>query len=408
MKVSILTGGVWHAFYVAEQLYLRGILSEIITGYPYFKLKKRRRSVPWEKIKSVPYPMIFQFLYRRLRLPASGKITYLSSIFFDILASTKIRNCDLLVGWPTFCLYSLRKAKSKGIVTVIDADHLSQKPFHIKNFQDLGRSSKSSIHTGNLVYQKQVLDEEYKHYSDKQESVSKRVVVQEWKEYIEADYLIVPTQYVYDTFLAEGVPEFKLVKIPYGFSPEDFEKPWVKEDNKFRILFGGSVSIRKGVQYILKAFSDLKLPNSELVMFGGIEPEAKKILRKYEGLFNYVGYIPRSNLYKLYKSSSIFVLPAVLEGFGLVILEAMGCGLPVIATVNTGAVEVIRDGMDGFIIPIRDVEALKEKILYLYEHEEERREMGRNALERAKEFTWDRYGDRMVEAYKRILKARRG
>ena len=87
--------------------------------------------------------------------------------------------------------------------------------------------------------------------------------------------------------------------------------------------------------------------------------------------------------------------------------EAMACGLPVICSTNTGGEDIIRDGIDGFVVPVRDVEALKEKILYLYEHEEERREMGRNALERAKGFTWDRYGERVVEAYKRILRLRR-
>ena len=64
---------------------------------------------------------------------------------------------------------------------------------------------------------------------------------------------------------------------------------------------------------------------------------------------------------------------------------------------------ILYDGIDGFVVPVRDVEALKEKILYLYEHEKERREMGRNALQRAKEFTWDRYGERMVETYRKIL-----
>lgn len=83
--------------------------------------------------------------------------------------------------------------------------------------------------------------------------------------------------------------------------------------------------------------------------------------------------------------------------------EAMACGVPVICSTNTGGEDIIRDGVDGFVVPVRDVEALKEKILYLYEHEEERRAMGRSALKRAREFTWDRYGERVVETYRNLL-----
>jgi len=88
----------------------------------------------------------------------------------------------------------------------------------------------------------------------------------------------------------------------------------------------------------------------------------------------------------------------------MVQLQAMACGLPVICTTNTGGEDIIRNGKEGFIVPIRDVEALKEKILYLYSNPEKCKKMGYNAKKRVKEnFTWDHYGDRIIKKYKEIL-----
>jgi glycosyltransferase involved in cell wall biosynthesis len=87
----------------------------------------------------------------------------------------------------------------------------------------------------------------------------------------------------------------------------------------------------------------------------------------------------------------------------MVIPQAMACGLPVICTTNTGGEDIARNGQDGFIVPIKDVDAIKEKILYLYEHPQEREAMGQSARQRVeKGFSWDDYGNRITEKYSRI------
>jgi glycosyltransferase involved in cell wall biosynthesis len=84
--------------------------------------------------------------------------------------------------------------------------------------------------------------------------------------------------------------------------------------------------------------------------------------------------------------------------------QAMACGLPVVHTTNTGGEDIVRAGVDGFCVPIRDVEALKEKILFFYENPDQRNEMGNNALEQARNsLSWDGYGQRIVTAYSKIL-----
>ena len=79
----------------------------------------------------------------------------------------------------------------------------------------------------------------------------------------------------------------------------------------------------------------------------------------------------------------------------------MACGLPVITTFNSGS--PVRDGEDGFLVPIRDVEALKEKILYFYERPQEIKAMGTSAREEIKNYTWEKYGEQLIKVYERIV-----
>jgi glycosyltransferase involved in cell wall biosynthesis len=90
----------------------------------------------------------------------------------------------------------------------------------------------------------------------------------------------------------------------------------------------------------------------------------------------------------------------------MVLNEAMSCGVPFVATTNTGGPDLIEEGRQGFIVPIRCPEAIAEKIAYLFDHPARVREMGQEALARSAEYSWDRYGERVVGLYSRRLAAR--
>ncbi len=78
--------------------------------------------------------------------------------------------------------------------------------------------------------------------------------------------------------------------------------------------------------------------------------------------------VPHASLNQYYSTDNVFVFPSLVEGFGLVLLEAMACSIPVITTPNTAGPDIITDGLERFIIPIRDIEALKEKLEWCYRH----------------------------------------
>src|SRR5207244_1153869 len=113
------------------------------------------------------------------------------------------------------------------------------------------------------------------------------------------------------------------------------------------------------------AWQELKLNSAELIVAGGGESRFLEYLRETSGHnVRWVGNIPHNEIIEYYHSADVFVFPSLFESFGLVVAEAMACELPVITTPTAGS--IVRDGIDGYIVPPRDVAALKEKMEALY------------------------------------------
>jgi glycosyltransferase involved in cell wall biosynthesis len=231
------------------------------------------------------------------------------------------------------------------------------------------------------------------------------VYEREIQSYAECDRIAIPSLFVKRTFIEQGIPEDKLIHVPYGTSLTEF-CPVKKEDNIFRVIYCGGITLQKGIQYLTQAFYELQLPDAELWLVGSVHPEIEPFLKKYQSdRIILKGKQPQSQLSWFYSQCSVFCIASIQDGFAMVQAQAMACGLPIIHTINTGGEDIVRDGIDGFCIPIRDVEAIKEKISFFYENPDRRAEMGNNALERAKtSLSWDDYGEKIVAAYQGILK----
>jgi alpha-maltose-1-phosphate synthase len=216
-----------------------------------------------------------------------------------------------------------------------------------------------------------------------------------------ADHIFVASSFTERSLLDIGVPSSKITVIPYG-APIEYFQPYPKQDQLFRVMFAGQVGTRKGVHYLLQAWQELSLPESELLLVG-VNQLPTDWLVKYCDRVRLTGSVPHSSLNTYYSSANVFVFPSLVEGFGLVLLEAMACGLPIITTPNTGGPDIIVDGIEGFIIPIRDVEALKEKIAWCYSHPQELAKMGIAARQKAEQWTWERYRQKLAMVIKEKL-----
>jgi glycosyltransferase involved in cell wall biosynthesis len=112
----------------------------------------------------------------------------------------------------------------------------------------------------------------------------------------------------------------------------------------------------------------------------------------------WLGQLPREEVLREMEQHDVLCMPSLHEGFGLVLLEALSRSLPVIATVNTGAPDIIRDGVEGFIIPIQSSEAIQERLLMLAEDRDRLEMMSASARECALRNCWSTYDLRLLEA----------
>ncbi len=220
-----------------------------------------------------------------------------------------------------------------------------------------------------------------------------------------ADAILVGSSFARDSFVAEGVPAEKMIVVPYGadvsaFVPAQDDAQQTSE-RAFRLLFVGQIGQRKGISYLLRAYDEFRGRGTKLTLVGQFYGRAD-CLDPYRHLFEHIPHIPQAELAKKYRDADVFVFPTLIEGLGMVVLEAMASGLPVITTPN-GPGDIVRDGIDGFVVPIRDTGAIVEKLEYLRANPDRRREMGHNARQRALEYNWRAYQERAIQTLQQLL-----
>ena len=205
-----------------------------------------------------------------------------------------------------------------------------------------------------------------------------------------ADLILVGSSFVRETFRSENVSDKPIEVIPYGCNVSLFHPAACrKEGGTFRALFVGQISQRKGLSYLLKAARTVKGHGTEMLLVGN-HVGNPATLKPYETTITHLSGLSHIALADVYKGADVFVFPTLLEGMPLVVLEAMASGLPVITTAH-GPGDIVRDGVDGFIVPIRDSNAIVDKLDLLRREPELRIQMGKAARERALEFTWQAY-----------------
>jgi len=395
MDVILSSGKVGHYYNLALTLQKSGYLKKFLTT-SYFKnlnnhsimnkglirvSKNRVYSRFHEElnpgmIKTIFYPEIIRRFMEMFPFRSKGITTKIYNYLFDWASCKYLEESDIFLVAITYGFFSGLKAKEMGAKVVLDM--IGAHPnYYIKTL-------KEEAEKYNII--SKVKDENY----------LKKMI----KEFEIADFIMVPSQFVYKTMITEGIPSSKIKIIPYGVNTEQF-KFQAKKDNVFRIIFVGPLRIGKGIQYLLKAYKELNLKNSELLLIGRDSPEMTNILKEYDGNYKYISVVPHKFINDYYSNSSVFVLPSLVEGSALVIYEAMACGIPVIVTENCGS--VVRNGKDGFVIPIRDTQALKEKLLFFYENESSRLEMGNSARKQAETYSWEKYQKELIKTLNDIM-----
>ena len=261
--------------------------------------------------------------------------------------------------------------------------------------------------------ERQLLEEEQARFPDWRsfygiDELAEEFMQREEAEWQQADVILCASEFVREGIRQCGGPVEKCVILPYGVdllpqrpqttdnrrTGQETRGPWsvVRGPRSLRVLTVGAVGLRKGSPYVLEAAKRLK-GRAEFRMVGtvGVPPEAQAELRKHVDL---TGPVLRSEVAQHYEWADVFLFPSICEGSATVTYEALAYGLPVVCTANTGS--VVRDTVEGFIVPIQDSEAIAERLQTLAADPAFRNGMSARARKRANDFTLEAYSHRLI------------
>lgn len=194
------------------------------------------------------------------------------------------------------------------------------------------------------------------------------------------------------------------------FTPEGRPLPQY-QDGKLNILFVGRPEKRKGLEYAIRAYARVKeqRPDTRLIIVGagkfGRYERKVRALKLADVVF--CGFAPYEDLPRYHQTADVFCAPATgFESQGIVLLEAMASGLPIVASNIDGYAGVLTHGVEGLLVLPGDEEGLAEALLALVDDASMRRQMGERARQRAEEFGWQRVSQQILSYYERLLHER--
>lgn len=209
-----------------------------------------------------------------------------------------------------------------------------------------------------------------------------------------------------------GQPMSKIRIVPCGIDINEVKRYPKEASAKVNLLFVGHYRPRKGVDYLVDAFSRLRADNTVLHLVGRMEDsryfERLVAIAKAKGVEDRVifhGQVDSDRLAYLYSQADVFVFPSLWEGFGIVLLEAMSYGLPIVASNVSAIPELVEDGENGFLVPPADPQALASAIARLVEDSELRKKMGQRGYRMAASYSWQRSGELFYEVIKGLKEA---
>lgn len=373
----------YHTFYYNK----RNIISRIIAVFRKNLDKRDRVEIDIKKvdnniIKHISNKIIRIVLKKRYNVsPIANRV---SEELFDLCVSYKIKEADIYHVASQHSYRTIKKIKRKYPNAKVIVDVYAAHPNYRRD-----------------IYQKNIINKETKIIMPEEYSITRIN-----KELILADYVLVSSKHVQDSIINENIiSKEKITIIPYGADTISFYSYKDKINNKsecIKALYVGQVSAQKGVNYLVEAVEKLNKDNYniKLTIIGKVEDKRLEDKVKRDNNINYIEYVPNKQLIDYYNSNDMFIFPSLSESFGMVLAEAMACGLPIITTRN--ASWIIKNDYDGIIIKENNLNDLICSIKYLIMESSKRLELGKNAEKSAKEYSWNQYKENIVRFLEEI------
>jgi alpha-maltose-1-phosphate synthase len=388
MKITYTAPNRAHHYPYAEALYRADYLHAFISGFSRFSPRSPLPAIG-NKLKRHDF---FQNLYlASLRLKTGYFITsrfnHLTNLSLDKASYKSASESDAFIFYRTEGFTTTQRLKKEKINTICVMEEVNS---HIDNQISILQEEYSKLGLGK--------------YPEKIADHARRL-----KTYESTDYILCPSEFVRRSFLDRGFCPTRLLKVNFGFSPMQLPaKTRVVEIKKrFRVLYVGQLHYRKGLRYAVEAFKKLKHPNKQFIIVGGKSGVTglEKITLPDEVVFT--GTLKGEELNEQYRKATVFILPSLEEGLALVQLEALSFGVPILITTNTGGDDIIKNGVQGFIVPPGDTNALVEKLQQMADDRQLVEEMSGNALQTAHSYgSWDHAVKRLADILKPIINSK--
>jgi len=373
MRIVQTVFGVFHHFDLARELNRRGHLEVIYSTWPWRRLQ--REALSREKVRTFPWIHTPEFVLRRANLlprQIEDITGYANALAFDEYVTRTLPECDALIGISGSSLKAGKLLQERGG----------------RFFCDRGSSHQR--------YQEELVSEECRRWGVMAPVSDIRDTLREEEIYAIADGITVPSSFAARSFVTMGLPAEKIHTIPYGVRLERFKPTGSPPTDRLEFLFVGNVGLRKGVPYLLQAFARLQHPNKRLRIVGGMSSEFPPVLERLpKHNVEFFGILPQQQVAEMMSRSHLLILPSIEEGLALVQGQALACGCPVLATTNTGSENLFTDEQEGFIVSIRDIDALVERMERIASDSALQQRMRAAGLERVQQLGgWESYGER--------------
>lgn len=388
MKIVYTAPNRSHHYRYANSMYKAGVLHAFVSGFSRFSPRAAFPEIDGKLHRADKLQTIY---LAALKMGFAKKITselaYLAKKEQDWACRQFVKDSDIFLFYNGSGLSTCEYAKKHGNICIVEAVN------------------------SHVSYQEAILSNEYASLNLQWDPFHQREKERRLKEYDVADYILVPSDFVKNSFLEYGFSAQKIIKVPYGFNafPKQSQLLDTEKSDDFTILYVGSISVRKGLRYLIEAFENFKHPKKKLVIVGpNVAGESGIKDIKIPAGVTFTGVLKGEALEQAYKKATVFCLPSIEEGLALVLGEALSFGIPIVATVNTGATDIITDGVEGFIVPIQDAASICNKFQNLADDNELYTKVKENAAAKAKTLKgWDISGELLVTSFQQVLNDRK-
>lgn len=413
MKFAFLHPGSRHGYAIPSIFWRSGLLFKVYTDF-FVSKKVSRYLTNFSEL--LGYQHISKYLQSRTSSQLNAKLvkSYYLNCLGDFINLKKTKNLDEVLNCYRQQVVSLSKKmeqdaeRFQGIYSFFMGG--------LESFELMPDKVKilDIIHLPHF-FLIPLLQGEFEKFSDwitvknmYQDGADEFILERESKELELADIILCPSELVrevVESYIPEKKSQVHLSYYPVPMWVDSYIQTNIFEQKNFslrneplKILFAGTLNLRKGIQYLLPALRSLKGMNFEAKIVGSLDITEAKIA-EYQDICEFTGSVSKKELAKLYSWADLFVFPSTAEGSAGVVYEAMSFGLPILTTKASGS--VVRNGLDGFVMSQISVEEIAEKISFFYKDRELLKEMSINSFQRANEFSWEN----SISRYSNLIKS---